>query len=186
MSLVKDFGLDSPVRKAILLALSIEDKDKKKLMDILHLQKVIRYFEYLLQKSDIDFSNFNLGGVSYEVTENLETLIECDLVEKTNHYFKLTKDGTGAIRELEKNTDMTELKKLLFAKQQLNDLDSDELMFFMYKLIPKTIENSTQFERLDKKKEELSKSLFLKGRINFETAVRWSGLTEEDFKKHLK
>ena len=40
----------------------------------------------------------------------------------------------------------------MFAKQQLNDLTPDELMFFMYRLIPESVVNSTEFPRLERKK----------------------------------
>jgi hypothetical protein len=70
---------------------------------------------------------------------------------------------------------------LIFAKQQLNDLTSDEMMYFMYRLIPESQINSTEFSRLEKKRGPLVRSLFLKGRINATTAANWLGINEKDF-----
>lgn len=67
MTLIEDYGLDSPARSLLLIVLSIKDRNQKTEMDKLHIQKVIRYYEYLIEKKEIDFSNFKLGGVSYEL-----------------------------------------------------------------------------------------------------------------------
>jgi len=64
MTLVEDYGLDSPPRTLLLLVLSINDCNNRKAMDILHIQKVIRLFEQLRRRKENDFSNFKLGGVS--------------------------------------------------------------------------------------------------------------------------
>ena len=150
-------------------------------MGILHIQKAIRYFEYLKQQETISFSNFKYGGVSYELQENLETLEECGLVEKVGTKYVLTDEGKKAAQELLEKYEEDSLQKLTFAKNQLNDLTHDEVLFFMYKLLPETQKYSTEFERLDQKRETLVRKLFLKGRINLTTATRWLELDEKSF-----
>jgi hypothetical protein len=181
MSIITEYGLDLPARAYVLLALSMEDKARRKSMDILHTQKIIRYYEFLRQKNDIEYSNFHLGGVSFELQENLETLCESGLVAPSGNRFELTKEGERAAEELRAQYGNEELRKLLFSKQLLNDLSSDELMFFMYKLLPETQTNSTEYHRLEKKDKELVQSLFAKGRINATTVAKWLGLSESDF-----
>jgi DNA-binding HxlR family transcriptional regulator len=150
-------------------------------MDILHLQKIIRYFEYLRDTRELQYSNFKLGIVSYELEENLQTLEESGLVEKQDGKYVLTDEGKELTERLEKSFDKKDLQKLVFAKQQLNDLSSDETMYFMYRLIPESQMHSTEFSRLEKKRTVLVRSLFLKGRINSNTAAKWLDMSEKDF-----
>ena len=183
MTLIEDYGLDSPPRKLLLLALSITDHNKNKAMDKLRIQKVIRFFEYLSGRKDIDFSNFKLGGVSYELEENRENLLEYELIEQTNTLFTLTTVGNSAVEELCKTITTDDYNRLVFAKQQLNDLEDDELLFFMYMTIPETQKHSTEFQRLERKKEFLVKSLVSKRKIDVTTAAIWLRISETDFVK---
>ncbi len=186
MTLVEDYGLDSPPRKLLLLALSIDDCNFQKAMDKLHIQKVIRFFEHLRKKSEIDFSNFKLGGVSYELDENKDALIEYELIELVNGRFVLTNEGYEAAKSLKQTFDKTEIEQLIFAKQLLNDLPSDELLYFVYKTIPETQKHSTEFSRLERKKETLVKNLFLKRKIDVAMASSWLGITQSDFVKKFQ
>jgi hypothetical protein len=187
MSLIEDYGLEQPARAYLILALAVEDRRRQKAMDTLHVQKVIRYFEFLGQKKDVDFSNFNLGGVSYELQESLNTLMECGFITNSDRtHFELTDEGKKAAEELQSIFGAEDLRKLTFSKQQLNDLTSDEVMFFMYKVIPETQVNSTEVERLFKRSRELTESLFKKGRISTAMAADWLGLTEQDLLTSVK
>jgi hypothetical protein len=181
MSSLDYYGLQEPSRKWSILALSLDDRCNNKEMDILHLQKVIRYFEYLRDTEVLQYSNYKLGVVSYELEENLQTLEESGLIEKEDTRFALTDEGEKQVEHLLKDFDEQDLEKLSFAKQQLNDLSSDETMYFMYRLIPGSVVNSTEFARLEKKKTVLIHSLFLKGRINSNTAAKWLDMSEKDF-----
>jgi hypothetical protein len=181
MSYLEDYGLAVPSRQWSLLALFLEDGKGHKSMDIIHLQKVIRYFEYLCDTKELDYSNFKLGAVSYELLQNLNELVESGLVDETDGKYVLTREGEEIAEAMLKNFDIKKRQKLFFAKQQLNDLSSDELMFFMYKLIPSTQKDSTEFARLEKKKNVLVRSLFLKGRINATTAAKWLEISEKEF-----
>src|SRR5437899_1761032 len=185
MSVVADYGLDIPARAYLLLALSVEDKKGRKAMDILHLQKIIRYFEYLRERTDIDFSNYNLGGVSYELQESVETLMENGLIERSDSRIELSEEGKKAVTELQSRFDQNDFRKLLFSKQQLNDLTSDEVMFFMYMLLPETQVNSTEVARLLRKRKEITSDLFRKGRISAAMAADWLGLPEREFQSSL-
>lgn len=154
-------------------------------MDILHVQKVIRYFQFLEQKNEISFSTFHLGGVSYELEENLQTLCESGLVDRIRGKFDLTDEGKRAVDELRAKYDAEDLRKLAYSKQLLNDLTADELMFFMYKLLPETQVNSTEVNRLFKRSRELTVSLFRKGRLSAAMAAKWLDTTEPSFIESL-
>jgi len=186
MSAILDYGLDSPARALLILALSIQDRTQKKEMDILHIQKTIRYFEHLRQEKKIDFSDFKYGGVSYELQENLETLQECGLVTKVGTKYVLAEEGERAAKELLAASNEEEIRRLKFAKHQLNDLSHNETLFFMYMLIPETRRHSTEFAKLDKQREVLVRKLFLKGRINSTTAAKWLGVDEKTFLDSLQ
>lgn len=185
MSVILDYGLDSPARALLVLVLSMKDRTEKQEMDKVHIQKTVKYFEHLQQEKTIDFSNFKYGGVSYELQENLEALEECGLVERVGSprhpKFILAEEGEKAVQELFERYSEEEIRKLKFAKLQLNDLSYDETLYFMYKLIPETQMHSVEFERLDKKKHILVPKLFLKGRINSDTAAEWIGVDEKTF-----
>jgi hypothetical protein len=183
MTLIEDYGLDSPARSLLLTVLSIKDLNQKTEMDKLHIQKVIRYYECLREKKEIDFSNFKLGGVSYELEENRETLMEYELIDQTNHDFFLTDEGKTAAQDIMKTLSKKEYEQLVCAKQLLNDLPDDELLYFMYKTIPETQKHSTEFPRLEKRKESLVKSLFSKRKIDSCTAMKWLGISEDEFIK---
>ena len=186
MSLVNDYGLISPPRALSILVLSFEDTTGNKAMDVLHIQKVIRYYEELAHKAVIDYSNYNLGAVSYELQENLEALEEFGLVEQNGQrHFQLTAEGETASAELRILQTKGDLYKLDFAKKRLNDLPSDELMFFMYNILPESRKNSTEWPRLQSKKVALTKSLYEKGRIERHAVLKWLGssLSREMLKK---
>jgi hypothetical protein len=187
LTLIEDYGLDSPPRKLLLLALSITDRINKKAMDKLRIQKVIRFYEHLCGKKEIDFSNYKLGGVSYELDENRDNLMEYELIEQTDKWFALTPQGDSAVEELCGIISPADYSCLVFAKQQLNDLTDDEMLFFMYMTIPETQKFSTEFERLERKKGPLIECLFVKRKIDATTAAKWLKICETDFvRSHAK
>ena len=174
MSIVLDYGLAAPSRKLPILALSIFDEEGKQEMDILHINKVIRYFQYLADIEEVEFSNYNLGAVSYEIEENMVLLEEYGLIKKKNkNKYDLTDLGKSAVAELKVTISEEHLKKLIYSKQILNDLSFNELLFFMYKLLPETIENSTQYHILKKSKEKIINNLLKKGKISKNIAMKW-------------
>ena len=184
MSEILDYGLDSPARALLVLILSIEDRTKQKAMNKLHFQKAIYYFENLKQEKKVFFSNFKLGGVSFELMENMETLEESGLVTKSGTKYVLTVDGERLAKELVSDytkTDPDTLRKLEFAKFLLNDLTDKELLFFMYMTFPETQVNSIEFKNLIKDKKIYTEKLFQKNRINATTAAEWSGITTRQF-----
>lgn len=188
-SAILDFGLDTPARAMLILVLSMMDKTDKKEMDTVHIHKTIKYYEFMQQAATIDFSNFKLGGVSYELQENLEALEEYGLIKNigSSRHPKLvlTEEGEEAAKELVQTYSEEAIRRLKFAKLQLNDLGYEETLFFMYKLIPETQKQSTEFPRLERKKDVLVRRLFLKGRINSTTAAKWLGVNEKAFLKYL-
>ena len=185
MTLIEDYGLDSPARSLLLTVLSIKDNNQRAAMDKLHIQKVLRFYEYLREKKEIDFSNFKLGAVSYELEENRETLMEYELIDQKDCDFFLTDEGNSAANDLKKTFNQEEYQQLVCAKKLLNDLLGDELLFFMYKTIPETQKHSTEFARLERKKESLVKNLFSKRKIDAQTAINWLKISEEEFHQNV-
>jgi hypothetical protein len=180
MTYIEDYGLDAPARSLTLLALSLVDETFKKTMNILHIQKVIKYFEYLINKQDVDYSNYSLGAVSYEIQENLVTLKEVGLVKQLDSEYMLDPEGERAVSELTNMYTEKELRTLHYAKNKLNPLSDDELMFFMYTIIPKTQKYSTEYARLLKSKDRLIRGLFLKGAICSDEEFKMFGIKKEE------
>jgi hypothetical protein len=182
MSVITEYGLDSPARALLILVLSIKDREP---MSKLHFQKAILYFERMQKQQDIDFSDFHYGGVSYELQENLEALEEYGLIDRVGNKYMLTEEGEKTARELIKQYDKETLRKLVFAKQQLNDLPDKELLYLMYKLFPDTQANSTEYKKLEEEKQTLIRKLFCKGRITAHMAAEWLAISEKDFLESL-
>jgi len=174
MSLLADYGLETASRRIILLVLSIEDGNGEKGVDLIHMNKIIKYYEHLINRIEIDFSNFNLGAVSYEIQESIDFLEEIDLIEESyNKKYYLTKDGELSVRELRNKIINDEFDKLKIAKKLLNDLSYDELLYFMYKLFPDTKNNSSQLNKLNRISRRVIHNLLEKKKINQEQADEW-------------
>ncbi len=187
MGLVKDYGLDSFARKWLLVLLKLPDRKGQKATDILRINKMLKYFDYLLDQKNIDFSCYKLGAVSDEVHETVDEFEECDLITKDQRAnYSLTKDGQLATKELGPLLDEKETKLLQHTKNLLNDMTDDELLFFMYMTFPVTTKNSTEFPRLFRKKGELVKSLYVKGKISAATGAKWLNVPETEFLEKYK
>ncbi len=189
MSELLDYGLDMPARALLVLILSIDDRIKQRPMNKLHFQKAIYFFENLKQDRAVFFSNFKLGGVSYELMENMEILEQSGLVIKNGTKYELTQEGQKLAKELKSEYCTKEpdtLRKLEYAKLLLNDLPDKELLFFMYMTFPETQENSIEFKNLIKDKTTYTQKLFLKNRIDATTAANWLGTTPRRFLESLQ
>jgi uncharacterized protein YwgA len=185
MTEILDYGLDSPARALLVLILAIEDRTRQKAMNKLHFQKAIYYFENLKQDQEVSFSNYKYGGVSFELTENMETLEESGLVTRVGTKYVLTLEGEKLAKELVREQDSETLNKLKYAKYLLNDLSDKELLFFMYMSFPETQVNSIEFGNLVKDKDNWTRRLFLKNRINATTAAQWLEMNQRDFLNSL-
>jgi uncharacterized protein YwgA len=188
MTEILDYGLDSPARALLVLILAIEDRTKQKAMNKLHFHKAIYYFENLRGDKEVSFSNYKYGGVSFELTENMETLEESGLVTRVGTKYTLTPEGERLAKQLTSDYgehDPDTLRKLEYAKILLNDLTDRELLFFMYMTFPETQVNSIEFENLVKDKSNWTRRLFLRGRINAATGAQWLGMNQRDFLNSL-
>ena len=119
MSEILDYGLDSPPRAFLVLILSMEDRNRQKAMNKIHFQKALYYFEKLQHDKEISFSNFKFGGVSFELTENMETLVESGLVTKVGTKYVLTQEGEDLAEKLLSEYDEDILRKLKYSKNLL-------------------------------------------------------------------
>lgn len=175
MTLVQSFGLDEPTRRVILLALAIEPTEGiPKEVDIVHLNKIIKLYLSESSRIDIEFSNYNMGAVSYEVEETLNLLQDIDIIEKNEKKrYRLTELGENVIIGIIENTPIEDINKLEYAKNTLNGLSYNELLYYMYMKFPDTKENSTQINKLSRMKKRLIHNLLEKGIIDQETAEEW-------------
>jgi len=185
MTELEEYGLELPARAILVLILSMDDRTKQKSMNKLHFQKAIYYFEKLKQDQAVFFSNFKYGGVSSELTENMETLEISGLVSKIGTRYVLTKEGERLCKQLMLEYDSDTLRKLEYSKLLLNDLTDKELLFFMYMTFPETQTNSVEFKNLIPDKKYYVQRLFQKGRITATTAAEWLGITTRAFLESL-
>ncbi len=181
MSYKEDYGLDSFARSRLLALLGFEDSSGRKVSDILRLNKELCYFQYLTKMDDIDFFSFNLGAVSDEIRETVDDFVEYGLVEQNQGgKYILTADGTVAEKEISHDLTPEEKKILKFSKEQLNDLTDEEVLGFMYFLLPKTAEHSKVIGGITKNKEKIIRSLYEKGKISAKTAANWLGISKRE------
>jgi uncharacterized protein YwgA len=186
MSELEEYGLDSPARAILLLALSLDDRNHQKSMNKLHFQKTIYYFEKLKQSKEVFFSNFKYGGVSSELAENMETLEMSGLVVRNGTRYSLTKEGERLAKQLKETYDVDMLRKLEFSKLLLNDLPDKELLFFMYMTFSETQINSIEYKNLVPNKEYYVKKLFSKERITATTAAQWLKMSTREFLESIQ
>lgn len=182
MSYTEDYGLDSFTRSRLLVLLHLEDSSGERAIDILRINKELRFFQHLTKKAHIDFSHFNLGDVSDEIRETVDDFMESGLVEQDNRgKYVLTEEGENAEHEIQQTGITPEEKRMLkFSKDILNDLSDDEVLGFMYFLLPETAEHSRVINRINKNKEKIVQSLYEKGKISAKTAADWIGVTKRD------
>lgn len=173
MSIVSRFGLNLPERKLILLTLIDKDNEGEKGVDILHMNKIIKHHQENMSKNEVEFSNYNLGAVSYEVEETIQILEENDLIYSKNNKYYLTSLGEEAIKILIEKTSKEELNSMRESKILLNDLGFNELLFYMYYKFPDTQEYSTQIKRLKIMKKGIINKLIKKEKIDLRTADSW-------------
>jgi hypothetical protein len=174
MSTISSYGLELPARKLILLTLCIPDSNGNKATDILHINKILKFYNYISESNEIKFSNFNLGAVSFEVEENIEILQEYGFLKQIQKdTYILSPKGEEVSRELLSLTQSKIIKDLTFSKNLLNDMTFDELLYYMYMKFPDTQENSTQIIRLKKMNKGLIRRLFEKNKIDETTAKLW-------------
>jgi len=174
MTFAKNFGLEEPVRTLILLTLDLEPIGAPKEVDIVHLNKIIKLYQSESDRSNIEFSNYNMGAVSYEIEETMELLMEMDIIEiDTNNRYILTELGIKMVNEIKILVSDKDVEILTKSKKMLNDLSYNELLYYMYMKFPDTKENSTQMSKLNRMKIKLINKLVEKGKINREEADEW-------------
>ena len=187
MPLIVDYGLNSPSRRLLLIALSLRDNNDNQSMHKMHIHKVIRYFEYLRNRKEIEYSHFHYGDVSIEINEDIENLYSLNLIdEEAEEEYLLTEEGYEAAQEILKDFPHSELKLFKYAKYMLNELTLNELMYYMYMIIPESRKNSRVYNRLEKNKEKIIYSLYEKNKISAHEASKWMHISEEQFLKGLR
>lgn len=181
MDKIEEYGLDTPPKILPILLFMVAGGAYRAHFNRLQINKMVRYFEFLIKKNEISFSNYNLGGVSYELTETLGELVDYGLLDQDeqDRYF-MSKEGQQAGEELYKNFPKADCKLLEESCTTLMDLTNDELLFFMYKTIPKTQEKSTVFDKLMKNSVRLVQNIYNKGKISASIALSWVGEDDKD------
>lgn len=181
MDKIEEYGLDSPSKMLPLILFEVADGSKRVQLSRLQINKMIRYFEYLSKSQDISFSHYKLGDVSYELSENLEVLVDYGLLDKTEHerYF-LSDEGKEAGNELVHTVSKQNFGDMEKAYSTLKDLTDDELMLFMYKTIPETQEKSIVINKLIRDEVSLVQSIYNKGKISAAIALAWVSEEERD------
>jgi len=170
----EEYGLDAPSKILPILLFMVAGGSNKAHLNRLQINKMIRYFEFLIKKDEIGFSNYNLGGVSYELTENLGEMVDYGLLDQDERgKYVMSDEGELAGRELLEEFSKHGHELLKKSYTILRDLSDEELLFFMYKTIPKTQEKSIIMDKLMKKSVQLVQSIYDKGKISASTALSW-------------
>jgi len=120
------------------------------------------------------------GPYSEILDETSEELIDLDLIRKNkNSPFVLTPEGK---EEYKKLSPKNELKEVIDDfKIFLNDMNDDEIMAFIYSFYPEYTSESTEWDRLKKKRLKIALNLLRRGKISFSKAVNLSGIKYKEF-----
>jgi hypothetical protein len=178
MTKKEDYGLDTPAKILPIIIMNFDDKNEKVRLDKLQINKIICHFEKITNSNEIEFRQFKLGFVSYEVSEDLEMLTEYGLLDKDeNENYFITPEGQEAAKELLQDFPKEKTKALSEA-YELRKLSSDELLFFMYKTYPESKSYSIVYFKLSKNDMKLVQGIYDKGLISASTALQW--VSEED------
>lgn len=179
MPYIDDFALDDRDFLIIYL-IGLKDSHDRTVTDILHLNKMVRYYQKLMKTNEIEFHHFNLGDVSDEIRDQIEALEENGLIEIKDYMINLTNEGSVACKEVKEELTEKEKKILQYVKLRLNDLVWEELLLFMYLTVPESTKNSKVFRGLMRNKERILSKMYKKGKISVDELAEWLGISKKE------
>lgn len=173
-----------PVERYLFLLLYAEGPNKIRCEPIrgnLWAQKEMFLVSRNVPSKEEEFEAYLLGPFSELVDEYISQLIVSEYIEKTPEGLKLTAKGRRISSELwERENNETKLM-IEDVKSFLNDMTRDELLVFVYSTFKEFAEESEVKEEIERKRLNVSISLFKKHKISLKRAAAIANLPINDF-----
>jgi uncharacterized protein YwgA len=134
-----------------------------------------------------EFIPHSFGPYSEASEISLKDLISLGLVKEIGkNKYEITETGSQILKKTRKEFSSEELESIADFKKFLGELNSDEILLFVYASYPKYTIESTEYKRIMKKRIHDSISIYKKGLISLEKAAFLAGMNIESFLDTLK
>ena len=161
--MIKDYSLDNPVRKHVLMLLAI---DVSVPMNAFQIEAALRYFDYLGQSECLQL-------ISGEVDGNLEALTEYGFIDETDNGYVIDEDGKKASALFLYLLTLERRRHLLWAKRQITLMTKNELCLYLSHIIPEALQYSEKIKHITTGRKKIINSMFEKGAISSLNRDRW-------------
>lgn len=181
-SIIKHLGkLD-----VILLALLYEN-DQDGVKGKIFLQKeMFLIINYINEMEDYaDFISHFFGPYSEPVEKSLGNLEAYQLVNYKKGKYYITEKGVEVYNRKKDELKEDQIEAIRYFKDFLNNLTRDELLVFIYYSFPEFTDESVWNDNIERKRKEVSKSLYIKGKVSLEKAASLAGMPIEEFIEYV-
>jgi uncharacterized protein YwgA len=136
-------------------------------------------------KEEVYFEPHFYGPYSETVDSELENLEILGLAAE-NGEIKLTKKGKDLYAALLKIAGIGKLELIEEIKEELNNLNEDELLAYIYFSFPETTKEAVRFENIKHKRVKLAMSLYEKEKVSLGKASEIAGMDIKGFMDYLR
>jgi len=136
-------------------------------------------------KEEVYFEPHFYGPYSETVDSELENLEILGLAAE-NGEIKLTKKGKDLYAALLKIASIGKLELIEEIKEELNNLNEDELLAYIYFSFPETTKEAVRFENIKHKRVKLAMSLYEKEKVSLGKASEIAGMDIKGFMDYLR
>lgn len=136
-------------------------------------------------KEEVYFEPHFYGPYSETVDSELENLEILGLAAE-NGEIKLTEKGKDLYAALLKIASIEKLELIEEIKEELNNLNEDELLAYIYFSFPETTKEAVRFENIEKKRVKLAMSLYEKEKVSLGKASEIAGMDIKGFMDYLR
>jgi len=136
-------------------------------------------------KEEVYFEPHFYGPYSETVDTELENLEILGLAAE-NGEIRLTGKGKEVYANLLKITSTEKLGLIGEIKEELNDLDEDELLAYIYFSFPETTKEAVRFENIKRKRVKLAVRLYAKEKVSLGKASEIAGMNIKAFMDEIR
>lgn len=136
-------------------------------------------------KEEVYFEPHFYGPYSETIDTELENLQILELVAE-NGEIRLTGKGKEAYANLLKIASTEKLELIKEVKEELNDLNEDELLAYIYFSFPETTKEAVRFENIERKRAQLAISLYEKEKVSLGKASEIAGMDIKAFMDEIR
>jgi len=145
---------------------------------------IVRNVEKL--RDEVDYEPYFIGPYSETVDVAVEQAENMRLIKSTEEGFVLTDLGKKIFKKLVEMARKETLELVEEVKSELNDLDEDELLAYIYFTFPEMAKESRKIEEIKKRRVPLAIRLYKKGKISLSKAAEIAGMSIKSFMDVLR